>query len=398
MFNTIRKFYDVDAPAEAAPNIASLMAKSGVLRQPGESGPVPTVNTEKKEEPAPAVAEPANATPTTPAEKAKPESPPPTEAAKTEPTHTAPSEKAPNWQEVLKTQQPNTILKELGYSDKLVDFLLGNKDLDEKIIGFANHWKTNDGNVKDYLRALDNDFAKMAPEDVMKYQLQVQNPELDSKQLDRLYKLKVVDRYKLDPQNYTEDEVEDGKIELAVDVKAIRSALTEQQQGYLFQKPVPPAAGPDPKVLQQQKEFETYKSNIDNDPYTKSLFSTKQLTIGEGENEFKTTVDPNALSEILYNPEKWSAKLFTTVVKSDGTKVSVPNSKKQFLLAAIAEYGEDFLKPYAQHFKSLGGKAAIEPIENAKPPANATPAKAEVESTNPAAAAAKRGRLVQGGS
>jgi hypothetical protein len=394
---TFRKFYEIDAPAEAVSSIASMMAKSGVLRQPGDDGPVPAINTEKKEEPTTAPATPAPATAATPAEKAKPEPPKPVEAAKPEPPQTATTATPPSWQEVLKTQQPDTILKELGYGENLVNFLKGKKDLDPKLVGFYNHWETNQGNVKDYLRALDTDFSKMAPEDVMKYQLQAQNPELDAKQLDRLYKLKVVDRYKLDPQLYSEEDVEDGRIELMADVKGIRTTLAEQQQNYLFPKPVPKEAGPDPRVQQQQQEFEAYKTHITDDPYTKDLFSSKKLSIGEGDNKFDFPVDPNALSEVLYDVDKWTQKLFTQEIKPDGTKVAIPDVKKQFLLAGIAVYGDEFLKQYGLHLKSLGGQAAIAPIENAKPPAPGTPAKSEVESTSPAAAAAKRGRLIQGG-
>lgn len=71
---------------------------------------------------------------------------------------------------------------------------------------------------------------------------------------------------------------------------------------------------------------------------------------------------------------------------------------KQWLIAGVAKYGLDFFRQYAQRFKSLGGEAAIAPIENAKPANAGTPAKAETTPTNPAAAAAKHGRLVQGGS
>lgn len=393
----IRKFYNIDAPAEVAPSIASVMAKSGVLRQPGDDGPVPAINTEKKEEPTPAPATPAPATAAIPAEKAKPEPPKPTEVPKTEPTQTATPVQVPSWQEVLKTQQPDTILKELGYGEKLVEFLRENKDIDPKMLGFVDHWRKNEGKVDPYLKALSTDFSKMAPEDVMKYQLRELNPELDAKQLERLYKLKVVDRYKLDPVLYSEEEVEDGRIELMADVKGIRTTLAEQQQNFLFPKPVPKEAGPDPRAQQQQQEFEAYKTYITDDPYTRDLFSNKKLSIGEGDNKFDFPVDPNALSEVLYDADKWTQKLFIQEIKPDGTKVSIPDVKKQFLLAGIAVYGEDFLKQYGLHLKSLGGAAAIAPIENAKPPASGTPAKAEVESASPAAAAAKRGRLVQGG-
>lgn len=390
-----RRFFNLDAPADVAPSIASVMAKSGVLRQPGEEGQAPSINTEKKEEPTPATATPATAT-AAPAEQAKTESPSPATETKKESPQIAVPEKVPSWQEVLKSQQPDTILKELGYGEKLVDFLKENKDIDPKMLGLVDHWRKNEGNVDPYLRALSTDFSKMSPEDVMKHQLQIQNLDLDAKQLDRLFKLKVTDRYKLDPQLYSEEEVEDGRIEIMADVRPIRAQLAEQQQAYLVPKPVPKEAGPDPRVLQQQRESEAFKSNIENHPYTRELFATNALPIGEGADKYSFKVDPKELLDLLYNPDKLSNLLVLDGTRADGSAGKIPDVEKQFLLMGIARHGKDFLKEYGQHFKSLGGQAAIAPIENAKPPAAGTPAKAEASPTNPAAAAAKRGRLVPG--
>lgn len=392
---TFRKFYEIDAPAEVVPSIAATMAKSGVLRQPGDDGPIPTINIEKKE-PTPAIATPAPATAAQPAEKAKPESLTPAKEQKQEPPQTATPATVTSWQEVLKSQQPDAILRELGYGEKLVEFLRENKDLDPKMLGFVNHWRTNEGNVKDYLRALDTDFGKMGAEDVMKYQLQTDNPELTPAQLDRLYKLKVTDRYKLDPALYTEEEVADGQIELAVDVKSIRAKLSEQQQSYLFPKPVPKEAGADPKV-QQQEALNEFKTQLTNDSFIKDILANKRIMIGEGVDAFSYSVDPDKLMDILLNGETWATKMLTKQDKPDGTSSWLPNGRKQALVSAILDDDDKFLREYGLHYKALGGKAAIAPIENAKPPASGTAAKAEAESTNPAAAAAKRGRIVQGG-
>lgn len=395
------KFYNIDAPTEvmpAGPSIAAMAAKSGVLRQGGENGPVPSIDiTEKKEDPTPATATPANATVATPAVEAKTESPlPKTEPKKEEPQIAAP-EQVQTWQEVLRNQQPDTILKELGYGEKLVDFLKENKDLDPKVLGFVNHWKSNDGNVEPYLRALATDFSKMSPEDVMKHQLQIQNPELDPKQLDRLYKLKVIDRYKLDPQLYSEDEVEDGRIELAVDVKPVRSQLSEQQQSYLFPKPVPKAEVPDTRGQQQQQEFDAFKTAVTNDPYIKDILANKKITIGEGPEAFSHSVNPDSIMKIMLDSDTWATKMLTKQQNPDGSTQWVPNAKKQALIGAILDDEEGFFRNLATHYKSLGGQAAIAPIENAKPPVSGEPAKADKPDASPAAAAAKRGRLVGAG-
>lgn len=398
---TYHKFFDVDAPeAPAAPiNLAAIAAKSGILTTPGNEGVVPSINTsEKKEEPIPATpALPATATEPKLAAQAKPESPTPTTEPAAAKPQTEEPVKVPTWQEVLKSQQPDTIFKELGLDGKVVDLskkLVGNP----KMMAFYEHWEKNNGDIKPYLSALSTDFSKMAPEEVMRHQLREEYPELDAKQLDTLYKIKVTNRYKLDEVNYTEEEVAEGRIELMADVKPIRAALTAKQDQYLIPKPpeLKPAE-PDNQALQKQQEFEAFQTQLTNDPYIKELTSNKKITIGEGAEAFSFAVDPAKIMNIMLDADAWASKLLIQQDNADGSKTWIPNAKKQALIGAILEDEDGFLREMSKHYKSLGGKAAIDPIENAKPPGAGAPAKAEAESTNPAAAAAKRGRLTRGG-
>jgi len=395
----IRKFYNTDAPAEVTTGsggIAAAMARSGRLVQPGEEGQAPTINTEKKEEPSTAPATPAPAIVAAPAEMAKPEPPKPTKEVKKEEPQTVAPAVQPSWQEVLKSQQPDNILKELGYGENLVKFLNGKKDLDPKMLGLIDHWEKNDGNVEPYLRALATDFSKMKPEDVMRYQLQTQNPELDAKQIDRLYKLKVVDRYKLDPVNFSEDEVSDGQIELLADVKPIRAALAEQQQSLLLPKPAPKAEAPNNE--QQQDHINGFKTYINEHPYIKNLLTNKKISFGEGEEAFDFEVEPDHLVELMVDGGKWAENINIKHELPNGSVKYSPDVEKQTLLSLIASSkGKAFLNSYADHFKKIGGKLAIAPIENAKLPSNGEPSKSPAAESSPAAAAAKRGRLVSGG-
>src|ERR1700722_4968678 len=276
---TPRFFYDTavaEAPAggteaavaEAPIDMASAMAKTGRLIRPGNEGEAPKVNTtEKREEtkPVPAPA-PATANQTQSADKVKTESPKPSTAQQAAKPQTEAAPAAQTWQEVLKQQQPNAVLKELGYDDHMVNFLAEHKQIDPKMVGFIQHWQKT-GDAGPYLKALSTDYGKMAPEDVMRHQLQMQNPELNDKQLETLYKVKVTQRYKLDPVNYSADEVEEGRIELMADVKSIRQALSAEQQNFLLPKPAAQPAGPDPQV-QRQQEIAVYRQTIENDPYS----------------------------------------------------------------------------------------------------------------------------------
>lgn len=371
-------------------DITSIMAKSGRLTQPGNEGEIPKINTtEKKEETQPASAPaPATANQAQSAEKGKPESPKPTEASAAAKPQTEAAPIVPTWQEVLKQQQPNAILKELGYGDEMVNFLAEHKQLDPKMLGFIQHWQKT-GDAGPYLKALSTDYGKMAPEDVMRHQLQVQNPELDAKQLETLYRVKVTQRYKLDPALYSEEEVEEGRIELMADVKGIRQALTAEQQNYLIPKPAEVAkpAGPDPQE-QRQQEITVYRQTIESDPYSQSVLTNNKLVLGKGDDQIEIPINAQILSSIIFDDKVWAEKL------APGGKL---DAEKQWLIAGVADEGMAFIDKIAAKYKALGGKSAIAPIENASKPAAGAPAHAEVESKDPAAVMAKRGRVTRGG-
>jgi len=180
-----RKLYDTAVPD--APSIASLMATSGTFSSTGMNIAETPTHTEKKEEPAPATEDkPADtATPPSNAEPAKPESPKPEEnAAAVTPQKEEPP-KPTQWQEVLKQQQPDAVLKELGYDDKVIGLLKDAKTLDPKMLAFLDHWKSK-GDVTSYLKELTTDYSKMTPEDVLKQQLQREYPKASEKALGAL--------------------------------------------------------------------------------------------------------------------------------------------------------------------------------------------------------------------
>lgn len=388
-----RKFYDVDAPAEAAPSLASLMAKEGKLTTGNQDdGPIHT--TERKEAP-PAPATPAPATDASNAAKATPATPSQKKEDTPAPPQTAAPAPPPTLQEVLKQHQPKAILKELGFDERLADL----HEMDPKIWGLLNHWKSK-GDIKPYLQALDTDFQKMSPEEVMRYQLRTQYPELDAKQLDTLYKIKVTQRYKLDPQLYSEDEAAEGQVELLADVKPIREALSKQQQEYLMPPPPEPKAAVSEADLlkqQQQQGLEVYKSQINEANFTKDLQKNKYLTIGEGDEQYKWPVDPETVLDLLYDNEKWTRSHFTVVNEPDGSVSYVPDVEKQIMVAAFLNDPKGFIRDIGKHFKSLGAKSVNDLLENARPADAGTPATADKTPANPAAAAARQGRFVRGG-
>ena len=408
----IRKFYDSDAAtASAAPAMVATGKVTGIENTRFGNTPAPT--------PAPAAEEAA--IPSTKTEEiktqetaaAKSETPPAKtqEPAKTD-TKVATTEKekaaesAPKvekiteraWQEVLKDQQPDAILKELGLDDSLVKFVQKNKGVDTKMLDFLDYWQTN-GNVRDYLDALSVDYSKMDAEDVMRHQLLKENPELSKEDFAILYADRVLDRYKLDPEQYTDDEVRRGKVLLTADAKKVREGLIKDQQQYLI--PKAPEQSPQAvikQVLEDQKRDaldaeDAYKQVILNDPYTREFTKNKRLIFGEGDSKFSYEVaDPENFMKVLTDSEAWTNAVFKQV-EQDGKMNIVPDVPKQAFIAAAATDLDGLLNALSSHYKSVGADAATAPIENAKKP-DSIPAKSEATPANAAAAMAKGGRII----
>jgi hypothetical protein len=251
---------------------------------------------------------------------------------------------------------------------------------------FFQHWQQK-GDVVDYLRELTTDYQKMPAEDVMRHQLRQAYPKADERTLDLLYKREVVNKYGLDPDRYSEEEIEEGRLLLEVDADKFRGELSEKQKQFLIP---PPAEKPAAEPVQDNSaaEVEAYKQAVTADPLFQSLSSSKVFTLGEGEEKFSFPVDPQEVTSVLFDTDKWAEKMFTR----QGDRV-VPNVRQQLLVAMVTAYGDKFLNAYAQHMKALGGKTVIDPIENASVPSNATPSVAQVTPDNPAAAMAKMGRM-----
>lgn len=409
MFTTNQsRFFDIDVPTEVAPagqSIAALMATHGIKSEAGMSVEIPSINT--------GTPEPVNqAAPSEPAATANPEpdirpditTPEVSQAPPTEPTQVSTPQiaEAPKpvqtWQEVLKSQPETDVLKELGYDERavsLVNELKGFEKIDF-FTGLLKEWKEK-GTLTGYLKELTTDYAKMPAEEVMRHQLKLEYPRASDKQLEILFNKNIVEKYGLN--SVDESEMETGKELLEAEADRHRDQFVNNQQKYLTPKPPEPSqvATPDPmkeREQQRQKEAQAFASYIDNDPYTKSLESNKALVMGEGDEKFNFPVDPAQLKAVLTNQQEWANHLFTEKANSDGSKVFIPDAEKQFIIAGIAVYGKQFLNAYAQHFKTIGGKAAIAPIENASKPDGSSASATEVAPITVAEAMARQGRLV----
>ena len=380
-------------------DIAAAMAKHGVKNDSAEmvATPIeikkePKAESETKQEPKPVdtttsavkVEEEAKAEPAITETK---EVQKPTEVVAEQP-------KIPTWQEAIKSQQPNEVLKELGFDEKVLSLY---NDLKEnpKMLGLINHWKEK-GEITDYLREASTDYSKMDAKDVMRHQLRQEYPKASEKQLDILFKKEVINAYNLDEENNTEDEVAEGQLLLEAKADRYRDTLIKNQEKYFTEKYVAKEPEKDNTEELRQQDIETVKKQVTDNPLIKELVNSKKLVIGEGDDKFTYELDtPSALVDVLTNDTAWAEGLYNKT-EVNGKESFTPNVQKQLLLAAVHNDPEGFIRKLIQHGKSLGGSSAINTLDNAKPIDTNTAAKVEAEPKTPAEAMARGGRINSG--
>ena len=422
----IRKFYDVaeaqgggadtevlDAPVDTAPkqSIAALMAAQGTkttentVHKPTAQDILPKSEAETKLQTKTEALSAEKTVDTTTSQtpdvkaEAKKESPTKQEEVKVEapkPQTEEVQQPKLSLQEILKTEQPDNVLKALGYDDKVVGFMKDLKELDPKMLAFLETWKSN-GDLKSYLREMTTDYSKMPPEDVMKHQLREEYPKASDKALELLLRTKVIEKYNLNSDD--PEEVEEGRMLLEAESDKYRDEMIARQNEKLLPKPPEPKQEqPDNSAELQKQEFDKYVSTVNDNPLTKELINTKKITIGEGDDKYNHPVaDPKAITDILFDSDKWANSFFTKTNNPDGTVTYVPDVEKQLFVAAAVLDHKGLQREMAKHYLSLGGERAIKPIENAKPPEGDKSTRAEKQPQTAAEAMAKQGRINAGG-
>ena len=294
---------------------------------------------------------------------------------------------------MIKNQQPDEVLRALGFDEKAVSFIKDLKEVDPRMVGFLNTWKEN-GNVNEYLNELSKDYSTMPPEDVMRHQLRLEYPKASEAQLDILYKKEIVEKYNLN--SYDEDEANEGRLLLEAKAEKYRDELAKMHQEKLI--PTAPDRSEAERAEEQRiAEFSKFVVNEFNEnPYTKEVIKNNAIVIGEGNDKFVFPIDSKAIVDLVLNGDT-SGELMFDKVNKNGQETYVPKAQHQLLIATVNKYGDKFFTELAKHYKSLGSKAAIDPIENAKPVGSRVPSSSDEDPKTVAGAMAKFGRFNSGG-
>lgn len=406
----IRKFYDMEESDVASgspeqtttessqPSIAELMAKHGTKSIGSDESIPEPISVSKQYSKEAEVEDDSPVAPTK--EEAKTEAEP--DKAKKEQQAEIPeqietdSEEVQDWQTAIKNQQPEEVLKALGFDSKVAEFVKELQDVDPKVIALLNHYK-NGGDLKEYLNEASKDFSQMPAEDVMRHQLRLDYPKASEAQLEVLYKKEIVEKYNLN--SYDEDEQNEGKLLLEAKADKYREDLAKMQAEKII--PAFDNSKAEQERLAQEKATEEWGKKIVNEfnehPFTKEVLSKNVITIGEGDDKFSFPVDAKEVTDIALYGDRTGELMFEKTKDSNGQEVYAPKTQHQLLVATVNKYGEKFITELAKHYKSLGSKAAIAPIDNARPVENRNTSSASPEPTSLAGAMAKYGKMNSGG-
>lgn len=201
------------------------------------------------------------------------------------------------------------------------------------------------GDLTPYLQAKTVDFTQMSDEEIVRRNLREQYSDLSEKAFDRLYKQKVTDAFKLDADEWGEEDSELGRELLKSEAAKLRSQYQQWQQSFVAPEPE------DNSQLLQQFEMEV-KAN----EFTQSLLNGKKISIRTAEGEFNYEIpQAESLVDMTIDNDK-----FFSQFAPDGKL----DYARWYKTAAYSQNPELFEKALINYGKTLGRSEVTKEIKN----------------------------------
>jgi hypothetical protein len=212
------------------------------------------------------------------------------------------------------------------------------------------------GDITPYLQAKLVDFNQMSDEEIMRRNLKEQYPDVSEKAFDRLFKQQVVDKFKLDADEWGEDDSELGKELLKSEASKVRQKYVDWQKGFAAPERVEDdsQAQEDAEAEEAMKNFE---SSVKGSELTKKLLESKRITIKDGDGEFAYELpEVNAIVDMTLDNDKFFAQFASTEGQVDFAK--------WYKTVAYSQNPEQFEKSLINYGKTLGRQEVTKEIKN----------------------------------
>jgi len=207
------------------------------------------------------------------------------------------------------------------------------------------------GDLTAYLQAKTVDFNKMSDEEILRRELREQYSELSDGAFERLYKQQVVDKYKLDPDEWSEDDAQLERELMKVEASKLRSKYVEWQNG--FKAPEPEPTDADKQMAEQMARFE---QEVKTNPLTKGLVENKKISLKTQDGEFNYEVEPNALLDMTLDNDRFFAQFANDKGELD--------YDRWYKVAAYSNNPEQFERSLINFGKTLGRQEIAKEIKN----------------------------------
>jgi hypothetical protein len=212
------------------------------------------------------------------------------------------------------------------------------------------------GDITPYLQAKLVDFNQMSDEEIMRRSLREQYPDVSDKAFDRLFKQQVIDKYKLDPDEYGEDDFELGTELLKSEASKARQKYVDWQNS--FKAPEPTSDNTQAQAQAEALEtMQKFEQSVKSHELTKSILENKRLTIKVGEDEFAYEIpEPDAIVDMTVDNDKF----FSQFAAGEGQV----DFSKWYKTAAYSQNPELFEKALINYGKTLGRSEVTKEIKN----------------------------------
>ena len=220
------------------------------------------------------------------------------------------------------------------------------------------------GDLTPYLQAKTVDFTQMTDEDILRRNLREQYADLSDKAFDRLYKQQVTDKYKLDVDEWGEEDSQLGRELLKVEASKVRNQYMDWQKNF---------SAPEPEIQDDQTAqiMAQFEQDVRNNEFTKSILEAKKIAIKSGEGEFNYEIpQADQLVDMTLNNDKFFGQFTDAQGKLDYAK--------WYKTAAYSQNPEMFEKSLINYGKTLGRSEVTKEIKN---PSNSQVADVPTESS-----------------
>jgi hypothetical protein len=187
--------------------------------------------------------------------------------------------------------------------------------------------------------------------ELVKRKIRLEDPEIT----DREMKWELQDRYKLDEDEYSEEDIERSKARLSRDARKAKKELIDYQKSNHLPN------GVDPEVAKQQQEAQQKRVNEINSALKSTLNNYKQETINIGDEAFEYKFDAETKSLIekdVMNTDKRYSRYFDSKGNLDSKQLATDEAW------ANPATRSKMLNAFLKQATSTGSKEVVKDLKN----------------------------------